>query len=93
MKVIIYLLTLSQRGFTPHLWCANNNTINLFFSDFYHIFVLNKDIYYRIIKFIIMKKDKKIIKESANGGTMSIEEAERITLEKVRKIYEDNGRL
>ena len=34
-----------------------------------------------------MKKNKKIIKESANGGTMSIEEAERITLEKVRKIY------
>lgn len=40
-----------------------------------------------------MKKNNKIIKESANGCIMSIEEAERITLEKVRKIYEDNGRL
>ena len=33
-----------------------------------------------------MKKNNKIIKESANGGSMPIEEAERITLEKVRKI-------
>lgn len=40
-----------------------------------------------------MKKNNEIITESANDGSMSVEEAERLTLEKVRKIYEDNGRL
>ena len=40
-----------------------------------------------------MKKNNKVIKESAKGSSMTIEEAERLTLEKVRKIYEDNGRL
>lgn len=35
----------------------------------------------------------RVVNESIIDGYMSIEEAERLTLEKVRKIYEQNGKL
>lgn len=44
----------------------------------------------------MVKKNNKsrVINESImNNDCMSIEEAEKLTLEKVRKIYEQNGKL
>lgn len=35
----------------------------------------------------------KIVNESMNKGFLTIEEAEQLTLENVRKIYEQNGKL
>lgn len=43
----------------------------------------------------MVKKNNKreVVNESAMDGYMSIEEAEKLTLEKVKKIYEQNGKL
>lgn len=44
--------------------------------------------------FICMeKKNKTKLTESVMDDVMSIEEAKRLTIESVRKIYEENGNL